>query len=66
MGLWNTVEFAHMVLRLVPKILDPVDGVLLVGEQLQMVNPEVVKVGHILHVIAPPTIWSCHDLVPDT
>ena len=50
MGLWDTVEFAHMALRLVPEILDPIDVVLLVGEQLRVVDPEVMEVRHIKHV----------------
>jgi hypothetical protein len=53
MGLWDTVEFAHMALRLVPEILDPVDMVLLVGEQLRVVDPEVMEVRHIKHVGSP-------------
>ena len=56
MGLWDTVEFAHMALRLVPEILNPVDVILLVGEQLRVVDPEVMEVRHIKHVVAPPTV----------
>ena len=56
MGLWDTVEFAHMTLRLVPKILNPVDVVWLVGEQLRMVDSEVMEVRHIQHVVASPTV----------
>ena len=70
MGLWDTVEFAHMALRLVPEILDPVDVVLLVGEQLRVVDPEVMEVRHIKHVVASSIIaidnatshsLVCHD-----
>ena len=32
MSSWGTVEFAHMALRLVPEILNPVDVVFLVGK----------------------------------
>jgi aconitase A len=45
-----------MALRLVPEILNPVDVVLLVGEQLRMVDSEVMEVRHIQHVVAPPTV----------
>ncbi len=45
-----------MTLRLVPEILNPVDVVLLVGEQLRMVHSEVMEVRHIQHVVAPPTV----------
>jgi hypothetical protein len=32
MSPWDTVEFAHITLRLAPEILNPVDVVSLVGE----------------------------------
>jgi len=32
MSPWDTVEFAHLALRLAPEILNPSDVVLLVGE----------------------------------
>jgi hypothetical protein len=32
MSPWNTLEFAHMALRLAPEILNPADVVLLVGK----------------------------------
>jgi hypothetical protein len=47
MFLWDTVEFTHMALRLVPKILNPVDMILLVCKELGMVDPEMLKVRHI-------------------
>jgi hypothetical protein len=31
MSPWNTVEFAHIALRLTPEIFNPADTVLLVG-----------------------------------
>ena len=56
MRLWNTIEFAHMTLGLVPEILDTIDVIVAVGKQLGIVNPEVMKARHIQHVIAPPTV----------
>ena len=44
MNLGDTVEFAHVALRLVPKVLDPVDMVFLVSKQFRMVDPKVVEV----------------------
>ena len=56
MGLGNTVEFAHMTLRLVPKILNPVDVVLLVCKEFGMVDPEMFEVRYIKDVVASPAI----------
>ena len=56
MGLGNTVEFAHMALGLVPEILDAVDVILLVGEQFRMVDPEVMKVRHVEHIVPSPAV----------
>ena len=44
MSLRNTVEFAHMTLRLVPEILDTVDMSLIVRKEFRMVDPEVMKI----------------------
>ena len=44
MGLWDTVEFAHMALRLVPEILDPVDVIFLVGKELRVIDPKVFEI----------------------
>ena len=43
-----------MTLGLVPEILDTVDMVMAVSEKLGMVDPKVVKVRDIKHIIAPP------------
>ena len=56
MGLRNTVEFSHMALGLVPKILNPVNVILLVCKELGMVDPEVMKIRYIQHVVAAPTV----------
>jgi len=40
-----------MTFGLVPEILDPVNMVVTVGKQLGMVDAEMVKVGHIQHVL---------------
>jgi len=34
MHLWDTVEFAHVTLGLVPEVLDPIDVILTVGKEL--------------------------------
>ena len=52
----NTIEFAHVALGLVPEILYAVDVVVAVREQLGMVDPKVVKVRDIKHIIAPPAV----------
>ena len=56
MGLWNTVEFAHVTLRLVPEVFDPVDVSLIVCKEFGMVDPEVVKGRNIQDVVALPAI----------
>ena len=56
MGLWNTVEFAHVTLRLVPEIFDPVDVSLIVCKEFRMIDPEVMKVRHIQDIVAFPAI----------
>ncbi len=54
MRLGNTVELTHLALRLVPEILETVDVVSVVREELAVIDPEVVKVGYIQHVVAAP------------
>ena len=56
MGLRNTVEFAHMTLRLVPEILDTVDMSLVVCKEFGMVDPEVMKILYIQDVVTFPTV----------
>ncbi len=56
MGLWNTVEFAHMPLGLVPKILNPIDVICLVCKELGMVDPKVMEIRYVQYVVAAPTV----------
>jgi len=56
MGLGNTVGLTHMALRLAPKILDIIDVVPIVREELAVVDPELVKVGCIQHVVTAPAV----------
>ena len=56
MGLGNTVGLTELALRLVPKFLDTVDVVLIVREELAVVDPELVKVGCIQHVVTAPAV----------
>ena len=44
MLLRDTIEFAHMSLGLVPKILDAIDMVVTVSEELRMIDPKVVEI----------------------
>ena len=53
---WYAVETAQMSLSLVPAVLDPVDVGSAIREQLRMVNPHVVKIGNVQHIIAPPAV----------
>ncbi len=52
MGLRDTVEFAHLALRLVPEVLDAVDVVLLVCKEFGVIDPEVMKTGNNPHDLA--------------
>ena len=56
MGLWNTVEFAHVALGLVPKILNPIDVIFLVCKEFGMVDPKVMEIRYVQHVVAAPAI----------
>ena len=56
MRLGNTVEFTHVVLGLVPEILNAVDVIVAVCEELGMVDTEVMEVRHIQHIIAAPAV----------
>ena len=48
--------FAQVALRLAPKILNPVDVILPIGEQHRMIDPAVLEPGHIQRVVALPAI----------
>ena len=56
MGFWDTVEFTHVPLGLVPEILDAIDMIVTVGKELGMIDTEVVKVGYIQHIVASPAV----------
>ena len=56
MLLWDTVEFAHVTLGLVPEVLNAIDVIMAISEKLGMVDPKVVKVRHIQHTIASPAV----------
>ena len=53
---WNTIVLAQVALRLVPKILDPVDMVLPFSKQKRMIDPVVLEPGHVQRVVAPPAV----------
>ena len=56
MSLRSAVEFAHVPLGLVPKILNPVDVILLVCKEVGMVDPKVMEIRDVQHVVAAPAI----------
>ena len=56
MSLWGTVEFAHMALRLLPKVLNPVDVVLLVCKEFGVVDSKVLEVRNIQYVVGFPAV----------
>lgn len=50
--LWfDAIEPAHMTLGLIPKILNPVDMIVLVCKQFRMVDPYMPERGHILGIV---------------
>jgi hypothetical protein len=52
----DSVVFSQVPLGLVPEILDAIDVVVLVGKQIGMIDPEMVEVGDVEHVIAAVAI----------
>jgi hypothetical protein len=44
LGLWNTVEFAHIPFGLVPEILNAVDVIMTLRKEFGMVDAEVMEV----------------------
>ncbi len=52
----STVEFAQMTLRLVPKVLNAVDVILLVCKKFGMVDMTVLKIRYIQHVVSSPAV----------
>ncbi len=53
-----------MALRLIPKILDPIDMVSTLSKQLGVINSDMVKVTHIEHVIAVQRVGK-YDAIRD-
>ncbi len=64
MLLWDTVEFAHVTLGLVPEVLNAIDVIVAVCEELRMVDTEVMEVRHIQHIIAAPAV-EINDAIRD-
>ena len=60
----NTVKFTHMTLGLVPEVLNAIDVIVAISEKLGIVDPKVVKVQHIQHIIASPTV-GVNDAIRD-
>ena len=56
MGLRHTIKFAQMTLRLIPKILDPVDMIFGICEGFRMVDPVVLEIADIENIIATPAV----------
>ena len=52
----HAVEFPHMALGLVPKVLDAIDVVFFVREALRMIDPDVMEIRDIERVVACPAI----------
>jgi hypothetical protein len=46
------IVFSQVAFRLVPEVLDTVDVVIPVRKQLAVVDPEVMEIGDVEHVIA--------------
>lgn len=52
----DTVEFAHVMLGLVPKILDAIDVISSFSKELRMIDAEVLELVDIKRVVAPPAV----------
>ncbi len=52
----DTVEFAHVTLGLVPKILDAIDVISSLCKELRMIDTEVLERADIKRVVAPPAV----------
>ena len=64
MVLGNPIEFPHVTLRLVPEILNAVDVVPLVGKELGMVDPQVLEIRDIQHIVGLPAV-GIYDAIGD-
>ena len=52
----DTVEFAHMALDLVPKILDAIDVISSLCKELRMIDAKELERADIKRVVAPPAV----------
>ena len=52
----NAVELSQNPFRLVPELLDAVDVVVAIGEQLRMIDADVVEVRDVEGVVACPGV----------
>ena len=52
----DTVEFAHVTVGLVPKILDAIDVISALCKELRMIDTEVLALADIKRVVAPPAV----------
>jgi hypothetical protein len=52
-------------LRLVPEVLDPIDVIALIGKQFRVVDPEVVELRYIEHIIAFEAVRVDNAIGPD-
>ena len=52
----NTVEFTHVALGLVPKILNPVDVIALVCKEFVMVDPKMMEIRYVQDIVTAPAI----------
>ena len=53
----DTIEFAHVKLGLVPKILDAIDVISSLGKEFRMIDAEVLERADIKRVVAQPAVW---------
>ena len=58
----NTIKFSHMPFGLIPKVLNPIDVILFVSKQFWVIDPVVLKLRHIQHVIRTVVI-GVHNAV---
>ena len=56
MLLGNTIKFTHVTLGLRPKTFDSIEVISLVCKQFGMVDPEVLEIRYIQHVISSPAV----------
>ena len=64
MLLWYTIEFAHMVFDLIPKIFNTIDVIALVRKELGMIDAIVLKTSNIKRIIATPSV-RINDAIRD-